>query len=156
MQKIVPCLWFDTEAEEAVNFYCSVFKDSEILDITYYGEAGPRPAGLVMTVRFRLQGQEFVALNAGPQCKFTEAISLMVNCDTQEEIDMMWDKLSAGGEEVECGWLKDKYGLSWQIAPTIWPQLMGGPDPARSQNAMRAMGQMKKLDIATLKKAYEQ
>lgn len=156
MQKIVPCLWFDTEAEEAVNFYCSVFQDSEILDVAYYGEAGPRPAGMVMTVRFRLEGQEFMALNAGPDVKFTEAISLMVNCDTQEELDAMWDKLSAGGEEVECGWLKDKYGLPWQIVPTIWTELITGPDPRRAQNAMRAMCQMKKLDIAALKKAYDQ
>jgi predicted 3-demethylubiquinone-9 3-methyltransferase (glyoxalase superfamily) len=154
-QKITPFLWFDNNAEEAVNFYVSVFKNSKVGEIARYGDSGPGPKGSVMTAAFELEGQKFVALNGGPQFKFTEAISFVVNCDTQEEIDYFWEKLSAdGGQEVQCGWLKDKYGLSWQIVPTILPQLISG-DPKRSNRVMQALMQMKKLDIAELRAADE-
>ena len=156
MQKIVTFLWFDEKAEEAVNFYTSLFKDSKIVKTMRYGEAGPGPAGSVITVDFQLNGQDFVALNGGPQFKFTEAISLLVNCEDQEEVDDLWQKLTAdGGEESQCGWLKDKYGLSWQIVPTILSEMLSDPDPAKSGRAMRAMLQMQKIDIPTLKRAYE-
>lgn len=156
IQKISPFLWFDYQAEEAVNFYVSVFEDSKVKAITRYGEAGPGPKGTVMTIAFELAGQEFVALNGGPHFKFTEAISFVVNCQTQQEVDQLWEKLSEGGTEVECGWLKDKYGLSWQIVPTILDEMLQDKDPERSQRVMKAMLQMKKLDIAGLERAYGQ
>lgn len=160
MQKITPFLWFNDNAEEAVNFYVSIFKDSKIGAITRYDEgsaaASGRPKGSVMTISFQLEGQEFVALNGGPHFKFTEAVSFVVNCKTQEEVDEFWSKLSAGGEEVQCGWLKDKYGLSWQITPTVLPEMLKDKDPEKAKRVMKAMLQMKKIDIPTLKRAYEQ
>jgi predicted 3-demethylubiquinone-9 3-methyltransferase (glyoxalase superfamily) len=155
-QKITPFLWFDKQAEEAANLYVSVFKNSRVTSINRYGEAGPGPAGTAMTVSFELEGQEFTALNGGPEYKFTEAISFFVNCESQQEVDELWEKLSAGGEQGPCGWLKDKYGVSWQIAPTVLGELLGDPDPVKSQRVMQAMLQMKKIDIEGLKKAYEQ
>lgn len=155
MQKITPCLWFDNNVEEAVNFYTSIFKNSKIGKIARYGDAGPGPNGSVMVVSFTLDGQEFTALNGGPLFKFTEAISFVVNCETQEELDHYWAKLTAGGKEVQCGWLKDKFGLSWQIVPTILPKLASDPDPAKSQRVMQAMMQMVKMDIAALQRAYD-
>jgi predicted 3-demethylubiquinone-9 3-methyltransferase (glyoxalase superfamily) len=160
MQKITPFLWFDDKAEEAVNFYTSIFRNSKIGKIACYGDAGAqvsgRPKGTVMTMAFQLEGQEFVALNGGPQFKFTEAISFVVNCQTQEEADKYWEKLSAGGQEVQCGWLKDKYGLSWQIVPTILGEMLSDPDPKKAERVMKAMLQMKKIDIKGLKQAHEQ
>lgn len=159
MQRISPFLWFDDKAEEAASFYTSIFKNSKILNIARYGEAGAtasgRPKGTVMTVAFQLDGQEFVALNGGPQFKFTEAISFVVNCETQQEIDEYWKKLSAGGREVQCGWLTDKYGLSWQIVPTILDKMVSDPDPKKAERVMKAMLQMKKIDIKGLEQAYE-
>jgi len=155
MQKITPFLWFDNQAEEAINLYVSVFKNSKILSVSRYGEAGPGPAGMVMTATFQLEGQEFMALNGGPDHKFTDAISLFVDCKTQEEVDELWDKLSEGGEQGPCGWLKDKFGLSWQIIPGILGELLGDPDPVKSQRVMKAMLQMSKIDIDRLKAAYE-
>ena len=154
MQKISPFLWFDHQAEEAANFYTSIFEDSRVKIVTRYGEAGPGAKGSVMTVTFELAGQEFVALNGGPQFKFTEAISFFVNCETQEEVDELWKKLSEGGAEIQCGWLKDKYGLFWQIVPTVFFELMQGNDPEGSQRVMKAMFQMKKFEIAALERAY--
>jgi predicted 3-demethylubiquinone-9 3-methyltransferase (glyoxalase superfamily) len=154
MQKIVPTLWFDTEAEEAATFYTSVFPDSEIVTITHYGDGGPRPAGLAMTVTFRLQGEEFIALNGGPEFTFNEAISLLVNCETQDEVDRYWEKLSEGGEQGVCGWLKDRYGVSWQVVPTILERMVQDEDTERAQRVMRAMLQMKKIEIAGLEAAY--
>jgi predicted 3-demethylubiquinone-9 3-methyltransferase (glyoxalase superfamily) len=156
MQKITPFLWFDNQAEEAINLYVSVFKNSRILSMSRYGEAGPGPAGTVMTATFQLDGQEFMALNGGPDHKFTEVISLFVDCKTQEEVDELWEKLSEGGEQGPCGWLKDRFGLSWQIVPGVLGELLGDPDPAKSQRVMQAMLQMSKIDIAGLKAAYEQ
>src|SRR6185503_10409745 len=156
MQKITPFLWFDGNAEEAVNFYVSIFKNSKVLSVARYGEAGPGPKGSVMTASFQLDGQEFVALNGGPQFKFTEAISFWVRCETQEEIDEMWEKLSAGGAKSRCGWLKDKYGLSWQVVPPILGEMLQDKDAKKSQRVMAAMMQMDKIDISLLKKAYEQ
>jgi predicted 3-demethylubiquinone-9 3-methyltransferase (glyoxalase superfamily) len=160
MQKITPFLWFDDKAEEAVSFYTSIFRNSKIGNIARYGDAGAqvsgRPKGTVMTVAFQLEGQEFVALNGGPQFKFTEAISFVVNCQTQEEVDEYWNKLSAGGQEVQCGWLKDKYGLSWQIVPTILGEMLSDPDAKKTERVMKAMLQMKKIDIKGLKQAHEQ
>jgi predicted 3-demethylubiquinone-9 3-methyltransferase (glyoxalase superfamily) len=160
MQKITPCLWFDNQAEEAVNFYVSIFKNSKVGRIARYGEAGAevsgRPKGTVMTVEFQLEGQEFLALNGGPIFKFTEAISFIVNCETQEKIDEMWEKLSKGGEKGPCGWLKDKYGLSWQIVPPVLSEMLQDKDTKKSERVMKAMLQMKKLDIKTLKQAYDQ
>ena len=156
MQKITPFLWFDGNAEEAVNFYVSIFKNSKVLSIARYGEAGPGPKGTVMTAAFQLDGQEFVALNGGPQFKFTEAISFWVRCETQEEIDEMWEKLSAGGAKSRCGWLKDKYGLSWQVVPPILAEMLQDKDAKKSQRVMAAMMQMDKIDISLLRKAYEQ
>lgn len=156
MQKITPFLWFDNQAEEAANFYVSIFKNSKIVVVTHYGDSGPGPKGSVMTVGFQLEGQDFTALNGGPQFKFSEAISLVVNCQTQAEVDDLWAKLSAGGEEVQCGWLKDKYGLSWQIVPAVLVEMLSDPDPVKSQRVMQALFKMKKLIIADLKKAYEQ
>jgi predicted 3-demethylubiquinone-9 3-methyltransferase (glyoxalase superfamily) len=155
MQKITPFLWFDNNAEEAVNFYVSMFKDSKILSVARYGDAGPGPKGTLMTANFLLNGQEFVALNGGPHFKFTEAISFVVNCETQAEVDDFWEKLSAGGSEGQCGWLKDKYGLSWQIVPTGLPELLQNKDAGKAQRVMQAMLQMKKIDINTLKQAAE-
>jgi predicted 3-demethylubiquinone-9 3-methyltransferase (glyoxalase superfamily) len=156
MQKITPFLWFDDKAEEAMNFYVSIFKNSKIGSVSRYGEAGPGPKGTVMVATFQLDGQEFMALNGGPHFKFTEAISLLVNCETQEEVDEFWERLSEGGEKSRCGWLKDKYGLSWQIVPTILGELMRDKDPEKSQRVMQAMLQMDKIDIKALKQAYEQ
>lgn len=156
MQKITPFLWFDDNAEEAASFYTSIFPDSKIVSISRYGEAGPGPAGTAMTVTFRLAGQEFIALNGGPQFRFTEAISFSVNCETQKEVDELWEKLSEGGEEGQCGWLKDKYGLSWQINPTALAEMLNDPDPVKAQNVMAAMLQMGKIDIERLKQAREQ
>jgi len=157
MKGITPCLWFDSQGEEAARFYTSIFKNSKIGTITHYGDAGAgasgRPKGSVMTVAFQLDGQEFVALNGGPHFKFSEAISFMVNCETQKEIDEFWEKLSEGGAEGPCGWLKDKYGLSWQIVPAALGEMM--KDARRADSVMTAILKMKKLDIKTLKEAYE-
>src|SRR5437773_8573741 len=155
MQKITPFLWFDGKAEEAMNFYTSIFKNSTIGRITRYGDGGPGPKGTVMTIAFQLDGQEFMALNGGPQFKFTEALSLVVHCQTQKEVDYFWEKLSAGGEKVECGWLKDKFGLSWQIVPDVLLELLSDPDSQKSQRVMQAMMQMVKIDIAKLKEAAQ-
>jgi predicted 3-demethylubiquinone-9 3-methyltransferase (glyoxalase superfamily) len=156
MQKITTFLWFDDQAEEAVNLYTSVFKNSKILSVSRNGEAGSGPAGQVMTISFQLEGQEFTALNGGPHFKFTEAISLLVNCETQAEVDGLWEALSAGGEESQCGWLKDRFGLSWQIVPTVLGELAGDPDPVKAQRVVAAMLKMGKLDIAGLQQAYDQ
>jgi predicted 3-demethylubiquinone-9 3-methyltransferase (glyoxalase superfamily) len=153
MTKLTPCLWFDTEGEEAATFYTSVFPNSRIVDVARYGSAGPRPEGTVMTVSFELDGQPFLALNGGPEFTFSEAISFQVDCRSQEEVDSFWNQLSAGGEEGPCGWLKDKFGLSWQIVPTRLPELLGDPDRAKSQRVMQAMLQMKKIDIDALERA---
>ncbi len=152
-QKITTFLWFDNNAEEAVNFYVSIFKNSKVLNSIRYGDVGPGPKGTVMTIEFQLDGQEFTALNGGPQFKFTEAVSLVVHCQTQEEVDYFWEKLSEGGRKVECGWLKDKFGLSWQIVPDILLALLQDSDTQKSQRVMQAMLQMKKLDIERLKRA---
>jgi predicted 3-demethylubiquinone-9 3-methyltransferase (glyoxalase superfamily) len=154
MQKITPFLWFDSKAEEAANFYTSVFKNSKILNVARYGDAGPGPKGSAMTVTFELEGQRFIALNGGPQYTFTPAISFFVNCETQAEVDESWNKLSAGGKEVQCGWLQDKFGLSWQIIPKQLMELMSDKDPAKSQRVFKAMLQMKKIDIEGLQRAY--
>ena len=159
MQKITPFLWFDDKAEEAVNFYVSIFRNSKFGSIARYGEAGAevsgRPKGTVMTVTFQLDGEEFVALNGGPHFTFTEAISLVVNCETQREVDELWEKLSEGGEKKQCGWLKDKYGLSWQIVPSVLGKLMQDKDAERTNRVMKAMLQMKKIDISLLERAYK-
>jgi predicted 3-demethylubiquinone-9 3-methyltransferase (glyoxalase superfamily) len=155
MQKISPFLWFDDQAEEAMNFYVSIFENSKVGKITRYGDAGPGPKGSVMTASFELEGQPFTALNGGPHFKFTEAVSFVVNCDTQEEVDEFWDKLSEGGQIQQCGWLKDKFGLSWQITPSVLIELLNDPDPQKSQSVMEAMLQMTKIDIAKLRQAYE-
>jgi len=155
MQKITPFLWFDHQAEEAANFYTSVFKNSKILNISRYGEGGPGPEGTVMTVTFQLNGQEFTALNGGPIFKFTEAISFFVHCETQEEVDELWEKLSEGGEEGQCGWLKDKYGVSWQIIPAALMEMLQDKDPEKSKRVMEAMLQMRRIDIKALRRAYE-
>ncbi len=154
-QKITPNLWFDTEAEEAAGFYTSVFKNSRIVNITHYTDAGPRPAGMVLTVEFELDGQRFVGINGGPEFTFSEAVSFMIECDTQEEIDYYWERLSEGGQEGPCGWLKDKYGLSWQVVPTEAEALFTDPDPERASRAMKAMLGMGKLDIAALRAAAD-
>lgn len=154
MQKITPFLWFDNNAEDAANFYVSIFKNSRVLNVARYGDAGPGPKGTVVTAQFELDGQKFIALNGGPQFKFNEAVSFVVNCESQEEIDYFWEKLSAGGKKLECGWLKDKYGLSWQVVPTILGELMTG-DAERSNRVMQALQQMQKLDIELLERAYE-
>ncbi|MEK6275681.1 MAG: VOC family protein [Actinomycetota bacterium] len=153
MQKITPCLWFDTEGEDAANFYTSVFPNSRIVDVARYGSAGPRPEGTAMTVSFELDGQEFVALNGGPDFMFNEAVSFQVSCKDQEEVDAFWSKLSEGGEEGPCGWLKDRFGLSWQIVPTALPKLLSDPDAEKSQRVMEAMLKMKKIDIDELERA---
>ena len=156
MHKITPCLWFDTEGEDAAKFYTSVFPNSKIVDVARYGSAGPRPEGMVMTVTFELDGQKFVALNGGPEFTFDEAISFEVSCQYQEEVDMFWSTLSEGGEEGPCGWLKDKFGLSWQIAPTRLTELLSDPDEAKSQRVMTAMLKMKKIEIDALERAAAQ
>jgi predicted 3-demethylubiquinone-9 3-methyltransferase (glyoxalase superfamily) len=155
MQKITPYLWFDHQAEEAVNFYIGLFKNSKITGVTHYGDGMPLPAGTVLTIAFQLDGQDFVALNGGPIFKFTEAISLFVNCETQEEVDTLWAKFTAEGEESMCGWLKDKYGVSWQIIPAGLTDLLYGPDPAKSARAVQCMLTMKKIDLAKIKQAYD-
>jgi predicted 3-demethylubiquinone-9 3-methyltransferase (glyoxalase superfamily) len=159
IQKITPCLWYDDKAEEAANFYISLFTNSKIGEVARYDDAAAkasgRPSGSVMVIEFELEGQKFVALNGGPHFKFTEAISFVVNCETQEEVDKFWEKLSEGGEESQCGWLKDKYGLSWQIVPVVLTEMLKDKDPAKSKRVMEAMLQMKKIDIPTLKQAYE-
>lgn len=153
-QKITTFLWFDNNAEEAMSHYISIFKDSKIVDVLRNGEAGPGVPGTVLVGTFRIEGQEFIALNGGPQFRFTEAISLVVYCDTQDEVDELWTKLSAGGATSQCGWLKDKFGLSWQITPRALPRLMRDPDPAKAERVMRAMMQMTKIDIAELERAH--
>jgi len=154
IQLITPFLWFDHQAEEAATFYASIFPNSSLLKIVRCGKAGPGPPGSALTVEFQLQGQKFVALNGGPHFKFTEAVSFVVNCQTQQEVDAYWQKLSAGGAEIQCGWLKDKFGLSWQIVPTVLPKLLGDPDPEKSSRVMQALLAMKKLDIGALEQAY--
>jgi predicted 3-demethylubiquinone-9 3-methyltransferase (glyoxalase superfamily) len=160
MQKITPFLWFDDKAEEAVNFYISVFKNSKIVDIARYGEAGARasgqPKGTVMTIVFQIEGQEFMALNGGPMFSFSPAISFLVNCETQEELDKLWEKLSEGGQIIECGWLTDKYGVSWQIVPTVLGEMLRDKNAEKSERVMKAMLQMKKIDIKGLERAYQQ
>jgi predicted 3-demethylubiquinone-9 3-methyltransferase (glyoxalase superfamily) len=154
-QKIVPNLWFDTEAEEAAEFYVSVFKNSRIVNVARYTEAGPREAGTVMTVEFELDGHRFVGINGGTQFKFSEAVSFQITCEDQDEVDYFWDRLSEGGEEGPCGWLKDRFGLSWQVVPTGMDELFADPDPERARRAMEAMFGMRKLDIATLRSAAD-
>ena len=156
MQKITPFLWFDGKAEEAMNFYISIFKNSKIVSIRRYGEAGPGPKGTVMTATFQLDGQEFFALNGGPQFTFSPAISFFVNCETQQEVDELWEKLSEGGEKQRCAWLKDKYGVSWQIVPAALGKMLNDADAAVSQRVIKAMLQMDRIDIKTLEQAYEQ
>jgi predicted 3-demethylubiquinone-9 3-methyltransferase (glyoxalase superfamily) len=154
-QKITPNLWFDTEAEDAANFYVSVFPNSRIVAVTHYTEAGPRPAGMVMTVEFELDGQRFVGINGGPEFTFDEAVSFQINCETQDEIDSYWERLSEGGQEGPCGWLKDRFGLSWQVVPTGMEELFTDPDTSRAERAMRAMLGMGKIDIAALHSAAD-
>lgn len=156
MPRSTPTLWFDTQGEEAATFYVSVFPNSKITNVSHYGDAGPRPAGTVMTVDFTLDGQQFLALNGGPEFTFNEAVSFTIDCADQEEVDHYWTKLSEGGEEGPCGWLKDKYGLSWQVVPAALGELMSGPDEARAQRVMAAMLGMKKLDVGALRAAADQ
>jgi len=156
MQKITPFLWFDNQAEEAMNFYVSIFKNSKVLSVNRYGEGAPAPKGTVMTANFQLEGQAFTALNGGPMFKFTPAISFVVHCETQAEVDEYWAKLSAGGKENQCAWLEDKFGVSWQIVPNVLIELLSDTDPAKAGRVMQAMMQMTKIDIAMLKCAYEQ
>ncbi len=156
MQKITPFLWFNDQAEEAMNFYTSIFKNSKVLSASRYGDGGPGEQGKVMSATFQLEGQEFMALNGGPQFTFTPAVSFFVSCEIQAEVDELWEKLSAGGREGRCGWLEDKFGLSWQIVPTILGQLLSDPDPEKSRRVMEAMLQMDKIDIEGLRLAYEQ
>ena len=155
MQRITPNLWFDTEAEEAAEFYCSVFENSRIVNVMRYTEAGPREAGMVMTVDFELDGQRFTGINGGPEFKFNEAISLLINCEDQDEVDYFWEKLTEGGAEVQCGWLRDRYGLSWQVVPQGMEELFADSDPKRAERAMAAMLKMKKLDIEELRRAAD-
>ena len=155
VHKITPCLWFDTQAEEAATYYTSIFENSRIVDVSRYGDAGPRPAGTVMTVNFELAGQPFVALNGGPEFTFDEAVSFQVSCESQAEVDDLWVKLTDGGEEGQCGWCKDRYGLSWQVIPTALFELIGDPDPERSQRAIQAMLGMQKLDVAEMQRAAD-
>ncbi len=156
MQKITPFLWFDNQAEEAMNFYVSIFKNSKVLSVNRYGDGAPAPKGTVMTANFQLDGQEFTALNGGPMFKFSPAISFVVHCETQAEVDEYWEKLSAGGKENQCAWLDDKFGVSWQIVPNVLIELLSNPDPLKAGRVMQAMMQMTKIDIAGLKQAYEQ
>ena len=155
LQKIVPNLWFDTQAEEAANHYVSIFENSRIVSIAHYNEAGPREAGMVMTVEFELEGQRFVGINGGPEFTFDEAVSFQISCETQEEIDYYWDRLSEGGSEGPCGWLKDKFGVSWQVSPIELMELTTDPDPARAQRAMQAMLQQRRIDIAEIRRAAD-
>jgi len=155
LQRITPNLWFDTEAEEAAGFYVSVFANSRIVHVAHYTEAGPRPAGTVMIVEFELDGQRFIAINGGPQFTFDEAVSFQINCETQDEVDFYWERLTEGGKESQCGWLKDRYGLSWQVVPSGMDELFADPDPQRAQRAMQAMFGMNKLDIAKLRSAAD-
>jgi predicted 3-demethylubiquinone-9 3-methyltransferase (glyoxalase superfamily) len=155
MPRITPNLWFDTQGEEAAEFYCSIFPNSKITNVTHYGDAGPGPVGTVLTVDFVLDGQEYTAINGGPHFTFNEAISLLINCEDQEEVDHYWSKLTDGGQEVQCGWLKDRYGLSWQVCPVGMIELLNDPDPERSQRAMKAMLGMVKLDLAALQAAAD-
>jgi predicted 3-demethylubiquinone-9 3-methyltransferase (glyoxalase superfamily) len=155
MQKISTCLWFENQAEQAAGFYVSVFNDSRILDVSRFGEGGPGQAGQVITVEFEIEGRRFMALNGGPPANFTEAVSFVVDCSDQEEVDRYWSALTDGGAESQCGWLKDRYGVSWQIVPSVLGSLIGGPDPVGSQRAMQAMLGMQKLDIAALQAAYD-
>jgi len=154
-QKIKTFLWFDSQAEEAANLYTSLFENSEVTKISYYGPAGPQPAGTVMTVEFTLDGVEYIALNGGPHFKFNEAISLSIDCQSQEEVDRLWDKLTEGGEPGPCGWLKDRFGLSWQVVPSALPRMLSDPDPERANRVMSCMLQMSKIEIAKLQKAYD-
>jgi predicted 3-demethylubiquinone-9 3-methyltransferase (glyoxalase superfamily) len=154
-QKITPSLWFDTEAEEAAGFYTSVFENSRIVSVTHYTEGGPRPGGMVMTVEFELEGQRFVGINGGPEFTFDEAVSFQINCEAQDDVDYYWDRLSEGGEEGQCGWLKDRYGLSWQVVPTGMEEFLTGSDPERAQRAMQAVLGMGKLDIAAIRSAAD-
>lgn len=154
-QKITPFLWFDGQAEEAANFYVSIFKNSKIAHISRNGPGMPGPEGSVLVVAFQLESQDFLALNGGPEFKFTEAISFLVNCDTQAEVDHLWEKLTAGGQEIQCGWLKDKYGVAWQIVPRVFFEMIRDPDSAKSQRVMAAMMKMKKFDIQALQQAYD-
>jgi predicted 3-demethylubiquinone-9 3-methyltransferase (glyoxalase superfamily) len=154
MKRITPFLWFDNNAEEAMQFYTSIFKDSKVGSVSRYGDAGPGPKGAVMTAAFELDGQEFIALNGGPQFKFTEAISFVINCTSQEEVDYYWQRLTTGGQESQCGWLKDKFGLSWQVVPTILSQLLQDKDREKAGRVMNAMLQMSKIDIAALQRAH--
>ncbi|HEX9136094.1 MAG TPA: VOC family protein [Nitrospirota bacterium] len=155
MQKITPFLWFDGKTEEAMNLYVSIFKNSKVVSISRYGEGGPGPKGTVMSATFQLEGQQFMALNGGPHFTFSPAISFFVNCETQEEVDELWEKLSEGGQKERCGWLKDKYGVSWQIIPSVLGKLLSDPDPEKSKRVMQAMLQMNKIDIEKLKEAHE-
>jgi predicted 3-demethylubiquinone-9 3-methyltransferase (glyoxalase superfamily) len=155
MQKITPCLWFDTQGEDAATFYTSIFPDSKITDVMRWGEGGMRPKGTVLTVDFELQGQAFMALNAGPEHQFNPAISMSIDCKTQAEVDHYWTRLTEGGAEVQCGWLTDKFGVSWQVVPSLLPKLLKDPDRAKADRVMAAMMKMVKLDIATLQKAYD-
>ena len=154
-QKIIPNLWFDTKAEEAAGFYVSVFKDSRILNVAHYTEAGPRPAGTVMSVEFELDGHRFLAINGGPEFTFDEAVSFAITCEDQDEVDYYWERLTEGGEESMCGWLKDRYGLSWQVVPKGMDELFADPDPGRAQRAMEAMLKMRRLDIEALRRAAD-
>lgn len=153
LQRIVPNLWFDTEAQEAAEFYVSIFPNSRIVHVAHYTEAGPRPAGMVMTVEYELDGQRFVAINGGPQFTFDEAVSFQITCETQEEVDTYWERLTDGGEESQCGWCKDRFGLSWQVVPSGMEEVFADPDPERARRAMEAMLAMRKLDIAELRRA---
>jgi len=155
MQKLTTFLWFDNNAEEATNFYVSLFKNARILNVARYGDAGPGPKNTVMTVNFEVNGQEFIALNGGPRFKFTEAISFVINCETQEEVDYYWSRLAEGGEESRCGWVRDRFGLWWQVVPTLLGKLMSDPNPEKAQRVMEAMLQMAKIDIEPLQRAYE-
>lgn len=155
MQKLTPCLWFNFNAEEAVNHYLGIFKDGKVLEVSHYGDAVPSLKGKVLTMRFVIHGQEFLALNAGPQFPFTEAISISVDCADQEEVDFLWNKLSEGGSQGQCSWVKDKFGLSWQIVPSIMPRLLSDPDPVKAARVMSAMMQMQKIDIAAIQAAYD-
>lgn len=156
MQKITPFLWFDHQAEEAMNFYVSIFKNSKVINVNRYGDGAPLPSGTVMTASFQISGQTFIALNGGPVFKFTPAISFVVNCEGQDEVDEYWSKLTAGGEESQCAWLKDKFGISWQIVPSELGKLLSDPDPVKAGRVMQAMLKMKKIDIAGLQLAYDQ
>ena len=156
VQKITPFLWFDDNAEEAINFYVSIFKNSRIVNVRRYGDAGPGPKGSLMTGTFQIEGQEFYALNGGPMFKFSPAISFFVNCETQREVDELWERLSSGGQIQQCGWLQDKFGVSWQIIPSVLGDMLGDKDPEKSSRVMKAMLQMRKIDIEALKQAYEE